>query len=316
MGSGINNFLFDHKLRKTSRIPIPVISVGNLAFGGSEKTPLVMHLLSIFKEHKMNPAVITRGYKGKWEKSGGILSDGKKAYGTWREAGDEAFMVWRSFPDVGIFIGRNRLNSCHKARQAGFSPLILDDGFQHRQLYRDLDIVLFIPDVRGALREPVSSLRRAHIILMKETSRSPDPSRRNFFSSHGKIFSYAVLNKGFFSYPDGSRISDDRLKGKRFLAVCGIARPERFFSLLKKEGLNLSLSLAFPDHHTYPLSTINKITTAAQKKKADGILTTEKDVFKLNRICEDLKIPLYYNEIELRIEDGFYQELHFLTKNT
>jgi len=275
-----------------------------------------MHLISFFKEHKMNPALITRGYKGKWEKSGGILSDGKKAYGTWRESGDEAFMVWRNFPDIGIFTGRNRLHSCHKARQAGFSPLILDDGFQHRQLYRDLDIVLFHRDARIALREPVSSLHRAHIILEKETGRSSALNGSDHLSSYGQNFSYTVINKGFFSYPDRSRISNDRLNGKRLLAVCGIARPERFFSLLKKEGLNLSLSLAFPDHHTYPLSTINKITTAAQKKKADGILTTEKDVFKLNGICKASKIPLYYNKIDLKIEDGFYRELHFLTKNT
>jgi tetraacyldisaccharide 4'-kinase len=315
MGSRINNFLFDHRLRKISRIEIPVISVGNLAFGGSEKTPLVMHLLSFLKERKMNPALITRGYKGKWEKSGGMLSDGKDLFGTWEEAGDEPFMVWRNIPDVGIFIGRNRLASCHKAAQAGFFPLILDDGFQHRQLHRDLDIVLFAPDKRLALRESASSLRRSDILLINEGSRPTSKHWRKHLSFPTKIFSYSVVNDGFFSYPDGNRVPLERLKGKRFLAVCGIARPERFISLLEKEGLVPSLSLSFPDHHDYPPSTKNKIAVAFQKLNAHGVLTTEKDVFKLERISGTRQIPLYYNKIDLKIEDNFYQELHFFKKD-
>jgi tetraacyldisaccharide 4'-kinase len=315
MGSTFNNFLFDHKVRQINRAPLPVISVGNLAFGGSEKTPLVMHLLSYFKEQQRNPALITRGYKGRWEKSGGVLSDGQNIYGTWREAGDEPFMIWRSFPDVGIFIGKNRLISCQKAEQAGFSPLILDDGFQHRQLHRDLDIVLFSSDQGAALREPLSSLRRAHIILVKEMSRLPAHRLQQNLSPQGKIFSYSTINRGFFAYPEGSPIQTERLKRKRLLTICGIARPERFFSLLEKEGLKPSLSLVYPDHHTYPLSTKNKIIAAIQKVKADAVLTTEKDVFKLEEISTVRKIPFFYNKIDLMIEDGFYRELHFLAKD-
>ena len=157
VGSRIKNFLFDRKVRKIGRTSLPVISVGNLAFGGSEKTPLVMHLLSFFIEHNLKPALITRGYKGRWEKSGGVLSNGKNIYGTWQEAGDEPFMVSRNFPQVGIFVGRNRLNSCEKAKHSGFTLVLLDDGFQHRKLHRDLDIILFDPGERIALRESLSS---------------------------------------------------------------------------------------------------------------------------------------------------------------
>jgi tetraacyldisaccharide 4'-kinase len=315
VGSRINNFLFDHQVRKIGQTPLPVISVGNLAFGGSEKTPLVMHLLSFCIEHKLKPALITRGYKGKWEKSGGVLSDGKNIYGTWQEAGDESFMVSRNFPQVGIFVGRNRLNSCEKAKQAGFTLVLLDDGFQHRKLHRDLDIILFDPGKRIALRESLSSLRRADIILIKKNDGSHAKSQIRHHSPKAKVFSYSTINKGFFAYPDGNSILTERLRGKRILAVCGIARPERFLSLLEKEGLEPLLSFTFPDHHSYPISTRKKIITAFQRAKADAVLTTEKDVFKLDDLQNAGQIPVYYNKIDLKVEENFYHELLSLKKD-
>lgn len=315
VGSRIKNFLFDRKLWKIGRTSLPVISVGNLAFGGSEKTPLVMHLLSFFIEHNLKPALITRGYKGRWEKSGGVLSNGKNIYGTWQEAGDEPFMVSRNFPQVGIFVGRNRLNSCEKAKHAGFTLVLLDDGFQHRKLHRDLDIILFDPGERIALRESLSSLRRADIILVKKNNRSHAKSQIRHHSPKAKVFSYSTINKGFFAFPDGNPILTERLRGKRFLAICGIARPERFFSLLEKEGLKPLLSLTFPDHHSYPLSTRKKIITSFQREKADAVLTTEKDVFKLGDLQNTGQIPVYYNKIDLQVEENFYQELLSLKKD-
>jgi tetraacyldisaccharide 4'-kinase len=316
MGSRINNFLFDRGLRKIGRISLPVISVGNLTFGGSEKTPLVMHLLSFFLEYKHDPALITRGYKGRWEKSGGVLSDGKRIYGTWQDAGDEPFMISRNFPKVGIYVGRNRLISCEKAKLAGFTLLILDDGFQHRQLHRDLDIILFNPDERVVLRESISSLDRADIILVKKNDHSHMKSQlRNRFP-RANIFFYSIINKGFFSYPDDTPVLKDHLKEKRLLAICGIARPKRFFSLLEKENLSPLLSLTYPDHHRYPISTRNKIMDAYQKVGAEAVLTTEKDVFKLNGLKETEHIPVYYNKMDLQLEENFYQELLSLKKDS
>lgn len=315
LGSRINSFLFDRGLRKIGRVSLPVISVGNISFGGSEKTPLVMHLLSFCLENRFKPALVTRGYKGAWEKSGGVLSDGKNAGGTWQEAGDEPFMVFRKFPNVGIYIGRNRLTSCEKAKRAGFDMIILDDGFQHRQLHRDLDIILFDPAERIALREPASSLHRADVILVKEQVPGQKNARIKRHSPQAKIFSYSIINKGFFSYPDESPIRREHLKEMRLLAVCGIARPGRFFSLLEKEGLNPLLSLSFPDHHSYPVSTRNRIISAFQKVRADAVLTTEKDVFKLDDLKKNGHIPVYYNTIDLLLEENFYQEILTLQKD-
>lgn len=309
VGSRVNNFLFDIKVRKIQRASLPVISVGNLAFGGSEKTPFVMHLLSFFSEYKLKPALITRGYKGRWEKSGGVLSNGKSIFGTWQEAGDEPFMVSRNFPHVGIFVGRNRLISCEKAKQEGFNLLILDDGFQHRQLHRDLDIVLFDQDERIALRESASSLRRADIILVKKNNSLHSQSSIMRISPKAKVFSYSTINEGFFAYPDDKPLPVEHLKGKRLLVVCGIARPERFLTLLENEELEPVLSLTFPDHHAYPRSTKNKIISAFHREKAEAVLTTEKDVFKLDDIHKARQVPVYYNKIGLKVEGDIHQEL-------
>lgn len=313
-GSRINNYLYEKGIRKVNRASMPVISIGNLAFGGTGKTPLVKKLLSYFLEHDLRPALITRGYKGRWERGGGILSDGEKTYGTWRDAGDEPFMVTREFPQVGVYIGRKRSISCLRAKKAGFSIAILDDGFQHRKLGRDLDIVLFEPGHRTILREPISSLHRANMILVKETADlyARDRLKKDFPGA--KIFSYAIKNKGFFSYPEDRPISSDGLKEKNLLAVCGIARPERFFSLLEEEGIQPRLSLAFPDHYAYPPSTRKKIISAIHRIRADALITTEKDVFKLDTIFEAEPLPVFYNKIDLKVESHFYENLKSLKK--
>jgi tetraacyldisaccharide 4'-kinase len=187
--------------------------------------------------------------------------------------------------------------------------LILDDGFQHRQLHRDLDIVLFDRDKKIALRESVSSLRRADIILVKKNNGFFSESSIKRISPKAKVFSYSTINEGFFAYPDGKSLPVEQLKGKRLLVVCGIARPERFLTLLENEELKPALSLTFPDHHAYPRSTRNKIISTYQREKAEAVLTTEKDVFKLDDIYKAEQIPVYYNKIGLKVEGDIYQAL-------
>lgn len=167
-GCQIKNWLYERELFKPKRASFPVISVGNITFGGTEKTPLVINLISHFIKKGFKTALISRGYKGKWEKRGGVLSDGKNLLSSWRNSGDEPFMVAQNIPQAGIFIGKNRHLSCQRAEQLGFELAVLDDGFQHRRLHRDLDIVLYDPVEKTALREPFSSLKRAQILLIKK----------------------------------------------------------------------------------------------------------------------------------------------------
>jgi tetraacyldisaccharide 4'-kinase len=308
-GSWIHQLLYDSGLLKTERTRLPVISVGNIAFGGTEKTPLSMLLLSFCLDKGLKPALITRGYKGEWERKGGILSDGKKIQGSWLEAGDEPFMVSRRFVQAGIYVGRKRLASCLKAEQDGFDVLILDDGFQHRRLYRNSDIVLFNQEEKVALREFFSSLRRADLILVKKRCGPGYQKRIRMRFPRAKVFSYTVKNEGFFSFPENTPALVENLKKKRILAVCGIARPERFLSLLDECGLKPLSSLKFPDHHSYPLSSREKISATCKKIEADLILTTEKDVFKIEDLAKNREVSLYYNRIGLQVEEGFYREL-------
>ena len=145
--------LYRHGILKARKAPLPTISVGNLSFGGTEKTPLAMELIAHLVRMGHRPAFVSRGYRGSWERTGGILSDGTALLGTWKEGGDEPFMVAKRFPKAGVFVGKDRLASCLKAREMGFTAIVLDDAFQHRRLARDLDIVLVNPAEARPLRE-------------------------------------------------------------------------------------------------------------------------------------------------------------------
>ncbi len=308
-GSWIYRSLYDSGLLKTQGVLQPVISVGNIAFGGTGKTPLAMQLLSVLLDKGLKPALITRGYRGKWERTGGVLSDGKRVYGSWHEAGDEPFMVSRRIPQAGIYVGTSRLDSCRKAEQDGFDVFILDDGFQHRRLHRNHDVVLFDPEEKILLREFICSLRRADFILVKESG-SPDSKnriRKRF--PQAKVFLYSIKNEGFFSSEDNQSVPVETLKKRRILAVCGIARPDGFFSLLEESGINPLHFLKFPDHHSYPLSSMKKINRTIQKIDADVILTTEKDVFKLKSPVKDPPVSVCYNRISVQVDEDFYQDM-------
>jgi tetraacyldisaccharide 4'-kinase len=193
-------------------------------------------------------------------------------------------MVARNLPQAGVFVGKNRFSSCVRARESGFNVAVLDDGFQHRRLARDLDIVLYSPDEKIALREPRSSLKRADICLLKNKD-------------------YCVVSRGFFSPWDNEKIPAETMAQKKALAFCGIARPQRFLAQLREEGLNVVAAMTFPDHHSYPPSSLRKIVRAFRKSGAEIVLTTEKDSIKIEaRRSSFGDIPVFYLKIGLRLE--------------
>jgi len=307
-GCQFKNFLYRRKILKPRKASLPIISIGNIAFGGSEKTPLVMNLISSLIEQGYKPALISRGYKGRWEKRGGILSQGQSLLGSWEDSGDEAFMVAQNFPRAGIFVGKDRLASTERASRLGFDVGVLDDGFQHRLIHRDLDIVLYNRFEKTALREPLSSLRRAHLILMKKSETSQIKERLKEKFPKAILFEYSVKNKGFFSIEaKGEKIPVEKIRSKKILAFCGIARPERFSSLLDEEGIDPEIFLKFQDHHPYPPSSIQKIIKEFEKMKADVLLTTEKDAVKVADNILRQKIPFSYLKIDLDVEKEFYE---------
>ncbi|MFW6131542.1 MAG: tetraacyldisaccharide 4'-kinase [Candidatus Aminicenantaceae bacterium] len=309
----IRNLMYAANIFKCKKSPIPVLSIGNISFGGTEKTPLAIHLVSFFIKEKIRVGIISRGYKGKWENKGGVLSDGKNIYGSWEDAGDEPFMMSKTIPQAGVYIGKNRYHSCQKAAQSGFDLAILDDGFQHRQLCRDLDIVLINPLEKIALREPFISLKRADILLIKKNSgKIKEKLSHRFKKKH--IYEYKVIKKGFFPMGKTIPLAENQLKNKRILVFSGIARPERFHNMLQNSGIKSYFSINFPDHHHYPLSSIKRILKKYKSIGAQAIITTEKDTVKIKEHPAFSNIPVYYLKIDLEIENNFYSDLSLFLK--
>jgi tetraacyldisaccharide 4'-kinase len=306
----IKNLFYERGILKPHRVPLRVISVGSIALGGTEKTPLAMELLIFLRGKGFHPALVTRGYGGRWEKEGGVLSDGKKLMGQWTDSGDEPWMVARNIPQAGIFVGRDRLTSCGRAIRSGFDIAVLDDGFQHRQLGRDVDIVLYDPREKVSLREPLSALRRAQIILIKKGRAIPAGLVEKAASLGQKVFRYAVTDRGFFDLKSQAKIPQEELRGKKVLAFSGIANPERFFSLLQATGVEIIGWLKFADHFKYPDSSLEKIRSAAQGSRADVAITTEKDAVKLAARPNPLgDTSVLYLKVGLELDREFYPAL-------
>ncbi|HEX9902684.1 MAG TPA: tetraacyldisaccharide 4'-kinase [Acidobacteriota bacterium] len=305
--TGFKNSLYERGWIRPRRAPLPVVSVGSLALGGMGKTPLVMEILSHMISRGLRPALVTRGYRGAWEKRGGMLSDGRRVYGDWRQAGDEACLVARRFPQAGVFVGKHRFLSCLRAKAEGFDLAVLDDGFQHRKLHRDLDIVIFDPSEKTALREPMSALKRAHLILLPESAGKKILEKVSKRSPAAEVVRYSVSPRTFHRVSEtGSPEALDlaRFRGARALAFCGIARPERFFTTLEGLGLLLLDRMAFPDHHSYPPSSWRRIGKRVEALKPEAIVTTEKDAVKLGPATS---LPLHALRIGLALPSEFFR---------
>ena len=165
---------------------------------------------------------------------------------------------------------------------------------------------LFDPAEKTALRESLSSLKRAHIILIEKKTGIGAKARLKKRFPQSEIFEYTVQNMGFFKLGKDERESRDKLEKKRILAFCGIARPNRFFSLLQEEGIRPARLLKFPDHHPYPASSVKNIVKEFHRANAEALFTTEKDAVKVRDAKELIRLPVYYLKIDLGLEQAFY----------
>jgi tetraacyldisaccharide 4'-kinase len=307
-------------LLNPKRLPCPVISVGNITVGGTGKTPLAMALARGLKERGISLAILSRGYKGK-KPSGTLVSDGQITFLSPEESGDESFLMAKALRGIPILVGKDRFMSGGMALQRfGVRGLLLDDGYQHLQLHRDLNILLIDSQTgfgdqhllpRGILREPLTHLRRADIFLLTKIENSEVcqtlEARLREIHASSKIFHshYEPLD---LIGPGGEREELLSLKGKRVLALSGIADPGYFSSLLRKCGMEIAEEAIFPDHHLY---TPKDLTSIQHKVKEIGwVVTTEKDMVKLKRLNIDA-LPIRALRIEVRIweEEEFYKRV-------
>lgn len=304
------NAMYDRRIddeRYVYHASVPVISVGNITVGGTGKTPFVMYLSKYFRSKGLFPVILLRGYKAKDNKHSHIVSDGHSILMKPEESGDEAYLLAKALPHCGVIIGRSRSESAQLAvEKLGAQVLILDDAFQHRKLYRDLDVVLIdctnpfgyghvLP--RGLLREPLEGLSRAHIIVLTKTDQVEEQVKYHIYQTLKEYAPEAhicetihaskkIISLGqWMEQRAAHRVSvddDEAHTPQALFAVCAIGNPQSFLATIRQGGYDVIGSLPYMDHHDFtPIDIQNMIDAAKGTKKAEAIVITEKDAVKL-----------------------------------
>jgi len=288
------------------RVEAKVISVGNLAAGGSGKTTLVAHMADRLLMQGKRVAVVARGYKRL--RTGPIIVSSDAGI-QWEECGDEPAVLAKMIPGLKIYVDSNKTEAARKAALDRHDYVIVDDGFQHRELFRDVDIVcldakrpfgngFLLPS--GKLREPKSALKRAEIIVVMDgSSRDKLP----FENPSSPVFYARKLFKGARAL-NGNPAN---IHGSKLVAFCGIGNPESFKSSLTQADYIITDFMKFRDHYVYSSVDVDRIEQVAVMTGADAAVTTLKDAVKLEQIWTS-KFPLYYLDITLELEN----EVEFL----
>ena len=283
--SGLRNSLFDRGVLRPCRLQQPVISVGNLSAGGAGKTPFVIALGELLKARGISFDVLSRGYR---RKTRGVLvvePDGSAA-----DFGDEPLLIARRL-GIPVIVGERRYEAGRVAEQK-FQPQlhILDDGFQHRSLFRDFDIVLLTADdfhdrllPSGRLREPLSSLERADAVVLPSGLAAEHPALRH--KPIWRVERELILP----NLPPAP------------IAFCGIACPEQLFAQVRAAGITPAAQLSFGDHHAYARSDVQRLLAERTKLQAGGFLTTEKDAVNLGALQSELE-PLAIAVLKLTLD--------------
>ena len=271
---------------RVRRLARPVISVGNLAVGGSGKTPLVAAIARQLVAADERPAILSRGY-GRRRSADGVVvvSDGRGPLVRAEESGDEPQMLARSLLGVPVLVAPDRyLAGSLAERQFGCTVHLLDDGFQHLQLARDINLLVMSTDdlkesllPAGRLREPLDAARSADALLVSGDEHDAEAVS----SALGVTPVFRVLARQ--GEPRLMSEQDARPTGRRVVAVAGIARPARFFDALRGGGWDVAQEIVFRDHHWFSHRDLDAIHRAATDARADLIVTTEKDAARLDR---------------------------------
>jgi tetraacyldisaccharide 4'-kinase len=299
---GARNFCYDKGLVKSSGAPVPVISIGNLTVGGTGKTPLTIWLCNKLAEKRLKVAVLTRGYKM-----------GKQ----WLS--DEPAEINKNCRGVKVIVNPDRVAGATTAiRKYGAQILIMDDGFAHRRLRRDLDIIVvdatcpfgfgeLLP--AGLLREPLTALKRADAAiltrcdLVKEGELTQIEDRLCAFNPQLTIA--RTMHSPAAVRMSGAEDSEPAgLTGRQIFAFCGIGNPDAFFRQLANLKLNIAAQRIYNDHHSYSSDDIADIYEEAKYLGANLILTTQKDWIKAAPLAPEYEIPLAYLAVKLEFLGG------------
>ena len=287
VGVRARNTLYDKGIARANKLHGPVVSVGNLSVGGSGKTPFILVLGELLKARGVKFDVLSRGYGRKTRGMAHVNPGGLS-----RDFGDEPLLLARRL-GVTVIVGEDRYEAGVFAENK-FGPQLhlLDDGFQHRALARDFDIVLVTPeDARdrllpaGRLREPLTSLARADAVVLSSGA-SPES-----FPLHGKLVWRVRRGIVLTEVPP------------RPVVFCGIARPQNFLLQLRTAGIEPVAQALFRDHHAYAEQDIRDLLKLRQQSEAKGFVTTEKDAINLGTYLDDLQ-PLAVIPVKMELLDA------------
>ena len=305
-------WLYRAGVLSTKRLPRPVISIGNISVGGTGKTPVTAYIARLLLELGLRVAVLSRGYGGTCEGQMIVVSDGNEIFFSARECGDEPFLLAKAIPGLMVVIGPDR----HAAGLFAMERLnpdifLLDDGFQHLRLHRDLNILLLdyalpfgngwaLP--AGLLRESKRAAERADLVIH---TRCPDGAAsrtvihdKPFLTAYHRLLEARPL---LGTQP----VKFDLLRGSRILAFSAIAEPEAFYAGLREQGLTIVQTLSFPDHASYDEAQLAELTDAILDCRAEYTLTTEKDGVKLKGLPPEISKITMVARLDIEIHDSF-----------
>jgi tetraacyldisaccharide 4'-kinase len=322
----LRNFLYDKEWLKAHRVDATALSIGNITVGGTGKTPLVVWMCKFLQQKNVECAILTRGYKTHTQTRG--TRDERRETRI-----DEPAILAECCPQAKVIVNPDRVAGANEAiTKFDAKVLVMDDGFQHRRLHRDLDIVTIdatcpfgygrmLP--AGLLREPITAIKRADAVVITRCDQINETKLRELEEKLREVNPNIVITRSIHrpvcaKLGDGKEIGVEQLKGRKIFAFCGIGNPQSFFGTIKSIGAELVGSKIYDDHHHYTDNDTSEIYEQAGAAKAELILTTQKDWSKIIGDFRFLRcargqvsiadcqppIPLAYLAIELKFISG------------
>lgn len=326
----LRRLCFEYGIFKRNIYHVPVVSVGNLTFGGSGKTPFIIYLVQFFEKRNLTPVVLTRGYKGELEYGSGIIRGGQRFKSNPLEYGDEPLMIAKYMSKGAVIVGSNRSRNLEKYfDQVRPDIVLLDDGFQHLKIFRNANIVLFDSTInqsslkvapQGYLREGLTALKDADLVVFNKA----DLVAKDHFEKLERTiahhlppsvphFKIRYVPMGLYNWRDQQVMQIDELQDLDVLAMAGVASPKGFLKMLEDFGARIVESKIFGDHHSFTKEDLNEVLVASSRHSAI-IIATEKDMVKLRRLIQDdsilyLKINIEFLDSEFDFQSKLVKSL-------
>lgn len=312
------NWLFDKNIFNVTKVGAKIISVGNLTVGGSGKTPTVMMVAKTLKSRNKTIGLLSRGY-GRKSYGYVYVSNGKEILSSVDECGDEMFFMSDELK-VPTAVAERRVDGANRfIKDSNVDVIILDDAFQHRWIYRDVDIVVvdqaFLSKAGqieqkmlplGLMRETFTSLERANVIIInrKFSEKEAIPEKLKKYFADKQVFTGFYVEEGIYDVKTHHFFDIKEFQGQKSLVVCGIANPDSVLKVFGKNHIDVANKIIFADHKNYTLKEVQNIRKRFYDTNSYSVLTTQKDAVKLTKYSKELDdIDIYYLKIELKLDE-------------